>query len=109
MGQNPKGLLCHDFSKPFNSCAWPRKKYVASLRWFLQALHQKQNFPEMVERISVLILILILTRVRQSVLMALSSVSTNGALNNMKERFLMGFQEVKEGRKKWNKELSKIQ
>ena len=99
------------FSKPFNS--YGHEKYDSLLYdGFYRRFDQKQNFPEMAGK-NIRAYFNFDTDEGETIgiKMALSSVSTNGALNNMKEEIpAWDFKEVKEkARKKWNKELSKIQ
>lgn len=108
--RNRKVYFAMAFSKPFNS--YGHEKYDSLVYdGFYRRFDQKQNFPEMAGK-----------NIRAyfnfdtddgetiGIKMALSSVSTNGALNNMKAEIpAWDFNEVKEkARKKWNKELAKI-
>jgi len=99
------------FSKPFNS--YGHEKYDSLLYdGFYRRFIQKQNFPEMAGK-NIRAYFNFDTEEGETIgiKMALSSVSTNGALNNMKAEIpAWDFKEVKEkAGKKWNKELSKIQ
>ena len=106
-----KVYFAMSFSKPFNS--YGHEKYD-SLKYdgFYRRFDQNENFPEMAGK-NIRAYFNFDTDEGETIgiKMALSSVSTDGALNNMKTEIpSWDFKEVKvKARKKWNKELSKIQ
>ena len=106
-----KVYFAMSFSKAFKS--YGHEKYDSLVYdGFYRRFDQKQNFPEMAGK-NIRAYFNFDTDESETIgiKMALSSVSTNGALNNMKTEIpAWNFEEVKKkARKKWNKELSKIQ
>ena len=105
-----KVYFAMSFSKPFNS--YGHEKYD-SLKYdgFYRRFDQNENFPEMAGK-NIRAYFNFDTDEGETIgiKMALSSVSTNGAQNNMKAEIpAWNFEEINEkARKKWNKELSKI-
>jgi len=98
------------FSKPLKS--YGHKKYDQSVyRGFYRKFNEKNNFPEMAgEKIRAHFDFKIEEHEKLKVKFALSAVSTEGALKNLKAEIPhWSFGKTrKEARDKWNKELSKI-
>ncbi len=106
-----KVFFAIQFSKPFKS--YGHKKYDQDIyKGFYRRFNQEENFPEMAGR-NLRAFFNFDTREGETIEMkvALSPVSTNGALNNLNTEiphwdFNKAFTETKQ---KWNNELSKIE
>ncbi len=98
------------FSKPFKS--YGQKNYDNSVyRGFYRKFNQDENFPEMAGRkIRVYFNFKIEEHEQLKIKFALSAVSTEGALKNLRAEIPgWNFAKVRqEAKEKWNKELSKI-
>jgi len=99
------------FSKPFKS--YGHQKYDSLLYdGFYRRFHQSENFPEMAGK-NIRAYFNFDTQENEKIFIkfALSSVSTNGALMNLKAEIPhWDFNKtLKETKEKWNKELSKIE
>ncbi len=98
------------FSKPF--IAYGHKKYDESLyNGFYRKFRESENFPEMAGRnIRAWFRFKTTENEQVKVKLALSAVSTHGAMNNLHAEIPHWDFDlvVKEGRDKWNRELSKI-
>jgi len=99
------------FSKPFKS--YGHEKYDSIVYdGFYRRFDQEENFPEMAGKdIRAYFNFDTEENEKISIRMALSSVSTNGALNNLNTEIPeWDFEKIKQQAKiKWNRELSKIQ
>ncbi|MEX0363116.1 MAG: GH92 family glycosyl hydrolase, partial [Allomuricauda sp.] len=105
-----KVFFAMQFSKPFHS--YGHKKYDSqNYRGFYGRFNEEENFPEMAgKNIRAYFNFKTNDNERIKVKMALSSVSTSGALKNMEAEIPhWDFEKTKkETQKKWNEELSKI-
>lgn len=105
-----KVFFAMQFSKPFKS--YGHKKYDSIVYdGFYRRLNQKENFPEMAGKdIRAYFNFDTNEDEKINIKFALSAVSTNGALKNLKEEIPhWDFDKIrKETKHKWNKELSKI-
>lgn len=99
------------FSKPFKS--YGHEKYDSIVYdGFYRRFDQEENFPEMTGKdIRAYFNFDTEENEKISIRMALSSVSTNGALNNLNTEIPeWDFEKIKkQAKNKWNRELSKIQ
>ena len=99
------------FSKPFKS--YGHEKYDSIVYdGFYRRFDQEENFPEMAGKdIRAYFNFDTEENEKISIRMALSSVSTNGALNNLNTEIPeWDFEKIKkQAKNKWNRELSKIQ
>jgi predicted alpha-1,2-mannosidase len=99
------------FSKSFHS--YGHKKYDNSeYNGFYRKFDEEKNFPEMAgKKLKAYFTFAAKTNEKIKIKFALSSVSTNGALNNMESEINnWDFEEVKQNsHEKWKKELSKIE
>ncbi len=106
-----KVFFAMQFSKPFKS--YGHKKYEAvKYDGFYRRFNQEENFPEMAGKdIRAYFNFDTDEGEKINIKFALSSVSTTGALKNLKTEIPhWNFNEIRENTKnKWNKELSKIQ
>ena len=100
-----------EFSKPFKS--YGHKKYnKAKYNGFYRKFNEEENFPEMAgKEIRAFFNFDTEENEKISIKFALSSVSTKGAMKNLKAEIPhWDFEKTKaETQKKWNKELSKIE
>ncbi len=99
------------FSKPFNS--YGHKKYDENpYKGFYRRFNEEENFPEMAGK-NIRAYFNFETQAGEQVRlkMAISSVSMEGALNNLESEIPhWDFEAIKKrGQKKWNQELSKIE
>lgn len=106
-----KVFFAMQFSKPFKS--YGHKKYDSIVyNNSYRGLNQKENFPEMAgKNIRAYFNFDTNEDERINIKIALSAVSTNGALKNLKKEIPhWDFEKIrKETKHKWNKELSKIE
>lgn len=106
-----KVYFAMSFSKPFKS--YGHEKYDSIVYdGFYRRFNQEENFPEMAGKdIRAYFNFDTEENEKISIRMALSSVSTNGALNNLNTEIPeWDFEKIKQQAKiKWNRELSKIQ
>ena len=106
-----KVFFAMQFSKPFKS--YGHEKYdTVKYDGFYRRFNQKENFPEMAGKdIRAYFNFETIENEKINIKFALSSVSTSGALNNLKTEIPnWDFNVVRnETKNKWNKELSKIE
>ncbi len=109
--RNRKVYFAMAFSKPFES--YGHKKYdKPSYNGFYRRFDETENFPEMAGRnIRAYFNFSTQNNEKIKIKMALSSVSTEGALKNLQAEIPgWDFEQIKtEARQKWNKELAKVE
>lgn len=107
-----KVFFAMQFSKPFKSYGHKKYDTVKYDGFYGSRFKQSENFPEIAGKdIRAYFNFDTNEGEKINIKFALSSVSTNGALNNLKTEIPhWGFEKIrKETDKKWNKELSKIE